>query len=1167
MIGRSAFFICLVALGAVPAGAQEASTPGGGVHRDTLIASGDQPFQLRPIVLPGSERVLADGAQLDTSRYRIDYRYARLWIDEADTLETLVVEYRTLPFRLQDVYRRHEPADVDAVGELPESSDGTDAQRPLLAAPTGLQHSGSITRGILAGNRRDVTVESGLRMQVSGEIADGVNVQAMLTDENTPILPEGTTQRIEEFDRVFIGIDAPYGSAQLGDFDLSFQDSEFARFSRKLQGGSARAPLPPTGGFAGGEVTLAGATSRGTFREQVIEAIDGVQGPYRLEGTGGEQFVLVVPGSETVYVDGQALTRGESNDYTIDYATAELHFTPNVIVTDDLRIQVEFEYATSQFTRSLVGTDAGATFWPSSEGARARVGVSFIREADGSEFSEAFGFSRLDSLAIVRAGDGVASSDGAQRVEFNPEAPYVQYRREVHPGGDTIFVALDRAPSEGEAVYRVQFSRVGEGEGSYERVGRSVNGILYEYRGPGQGSYLPVRTLSKPKRQQLLDLRGSVRPVERVELFGEWARSVHDENRLSPLDAVDDLGDAFVGGVRLHPSTIGPGRVSGEYRRRFVAGSFASFNRIRPVEFERRWNLPVRPAGVATALSADETIDEGSVRLDFLERSNLQAEVGRITMGSVFEGLRRTGTVRVDEEGLPVVEYRLEAIKSSDSSAAETGRWVRQLGSVSYSVLGGRFTPRLEIEHENRRQEAAGADSLVRPSFRFVEVRPGLAWDGGDLEVGGYVERRTEDDWIDGSIRPASTSWTGRSTVRYRPFPQLDVDGSVGFRSRRFEERFRIEQNRKDVQSLLLRFNGGFRPLQRAVRINLLYEGMTERTPTLQEIYVRTGPEIGQYVWEDANDDGIVQIDELLPERLPNEGTYVKTFIPSDTLTSVVNVQSRLRLELDPRRWWPSPDTRWQRWLSEVSTRTVLEVREKSRDPNVTRVYLLDLRRFRDPVHTMNGRVRVAQDVFLFRGRPDYGLDVSFSRLRSLSELAAGSEERFVNTWRAEGTARPGGPWGLRAVAALEQDRLFSATFESRRYDISGVRLEPEASYAVSDRVQLVSSIAYGWKRDGVGQRRARLVKLPMELRYNVPRKLRATARFEVAEVDVQGTALGLARFELTDGRGPGRSYLWSLRGQYTVNEYLRATLSYDGRAPSDARVIHSMQVQLSALF
>jgi hypothetical protein len=1160
MIGRPVAMMLMLACVALTAQAQDAGP--GGFRRDTLDAAAAQPFQLEPIVLPGSEIVLVDGEHIDTTRYRLDYRYARLWVEDVEEAGSLIVEYRTLPFRLQDFYRLREPVP----SEVPPQAEPAAAGEPLLPSSSRLQHSGSITRGILAGNNRDVAVESGLRMQVSGEIAEGVDVQAVLTDENTPILPEGTTQRIEEFDRVFIGIDAPFGSAQLGDFDLRFASSEFGQFARKLQGASATAPLPSGGSLSGGAVTVAGAASRGIYREQEIQPIDGVQGPYRLLGAEGEQFVLVVPGSETVYADGQVLTRGETNDYTIDYATAEIHFTPGFIVTEDRRIRVEFQYSTTRFTRTLVGSQVESTWWPTESGPRARLGVSFLREADSRDFSSDFGFSRADSLALIGAGDDVASTGGAERVSFDPEAPYVQYRREVRDGSDTIYVALDRAPGEDEAVFRVHFSQVGEGGGSYARVGRSVNGILYEYRGPGGGSYLPVRILPKPIRQQLVDLHGSFEPIAGLEVFGEWARSLYDENRLSPLDAADDVGDAVLAGMRLAPVTIGPARLEGELRRRYVEGSFASFNRIRPVEFERRWNLPVRPAFGLERGGLDETIDEAELRVGLLDRSSVGGEFGRIGLGNAFEGLRRAGTLTLDEDDLPVLDYRIEVIDSRDTATSEEGRWVRQLGVLSYPVSGGRLTPRLEVEHENRRQEIAGRDSLARPSFRFVEVRPGALWQAGEVEVGGFVERRAEQDWIDGAVRPAATSWTGQATLRYHPSTVLDLDGSVGFRSRRFTERFRRSQSRQNAESLILRINGGYRPLERAIQLNVMYEGMTERTPTLQEIYVRTGPEIGQYVWEDDG-DGIVQIDEMVPERLPNEGTYVKTFIPSDTLTSVVNVQSRLRLELDPARLWSSPDARWKRWLSQVATRSVLEVREKTRDPDLLGIYLLDLRKFRTARHTMAGRMRVAQDLFLFRRRPNYGIDISFSQLRSLSELAAGEEERFVNTWRFEGRLRAGARAGLRTIAEHEQDRLLSATFASRRYDVSGVRIEPEVSYALTDHVQVVASAAYGRKNDVLGARRARILRLPLELRYTMPRKLQVTGRAELADVDLDGTALGLAQFELTDGRGPGTSTMWTLRGQYTVNEYLRATFSYDGRAPSHAPVIHTMQLQLSAIF
>lgn len=1154
-----------------PGRAQEAAPTPEIFRRDTLNASAAQPFQLVPIVLPGSERVLADGQALDTTRYRLDYRHARLWVDDVSGAASLVVEYRTLPFRFRDWYRRHaltEAQEGEQVARAPPRIEEEPLR--LIPASSALQHNGSITRGMLVGNNRDVTLESGLRMQLAGPLSEQVHVQAVLTDENTPILPEGTTQRIEEFDRVFIGLDVPHARAELGDFDFRFAGGEFSAFSRRLQGASVTTSLPG-GGHVGGRAKAAGAVARGLFRSQEIEPVDGVQGPYRLEGAEGERFVLVVPGSEAVFVDGERLERGETNDYIIDYATAEISFTSNRMVTADLRIKVEFQYSTSSFTRTLAGAEMEMHFLQRPEtaerGMSGRFGISVIREADSRDFSEEFGFGAEDSLALARAGDGTAMAGAAQQVAFDPEAPYVQYRREIRPPSDTVYVALDRAPLPSEAVFRVRFAHVGEGLGRYERTGRAVNGILYEYRGPGRGSYLPVRLLPKPEMHRMIDMRGAFSPIPALEVFGEWGRSLHDRNRLSALDAADDLGDAVLAGARLKTLSLGGVRLSGEARRRHVSSSFAAFDRIRPVEFTRRWNIASRPDPGAGSLSEDETVDEGHVQFDFLEGSSVRGELGRIALGRGFEAERRAAYAAMQESGWPRFEYEMETISARDSTAGEEGEWFRQSGWVDYALAGGRLSPRIAFEHEDRMQEATGADSLVRPSFRFLELRPGLAWQGDAFGATVFVERRVEDDWIAGRVEPAATSWTGRATFEWRPSSALDAEGSIGFRTRRFAERFRVEQSRRDAESILLKLGGAWRPLSRMIQANVLYDGMTERSPVLQEIYIRTGPEIGQFVWEDGNADGLVQVDELLPERLPNEGAYVRAYVPSDTLVSVVNVLSRIRLEMDPRRLWGRSDNPWKRRLSQVATRTVVEVREKTRDPNTRSIYLLNLSRFRNAEHTMNGRLRLGQDIFLFRSSPDYGLDISLNRLRTLSELAAGQEERFVDGWRLEGRWRPGPNWGLRAAASGEQDRLASDAFASRRYDVSGFQLEPGVSYAVSDRVQVLFSASYGRKKDAFADRSAQILKAPAELRYAIPRKLQVTLRAEAARVRLDGEALGLARFELTDGRGPGWSSLWSFRVQYTVNAYLRATFSYDGRAPADAPVIHTMQVQMSALF
>jgi len=1177
-------------LAAGPAAGQDAAPSGElGVYRDTLDLGQPQPYALRPFVMPGTEAVYFDGTRLDTTAYRLDPRFGRLWIDGLvpDPRRTLVVTYRTWGFAFRDSYRRRVLAQPDAqaadsaeAGAVVEERAGaTEAPDPFGGMQ--LQRSGSISRGLLVGNNRDATIESGLQMQVSGEVADGVRVQAVLTDENTPILPEGTTQRLDEFDRVFIQIDTRQGAAQLGDVDLRLEESAFARFNRKLQGITVYGDLPQTTSavLAGGRVAVAGATARGNFQTQDLDVVDGVQGPYRLVGKNNERFIIVIPGSESVYVDGVQMTRGETNDYVIDYATGELTFSANRLIREDNRVTVEFQYRTTEFTRTLLGSQVDVSLWRRSDGSgRARLGVTFLREADSREFNEEFGLTAEDEALIALIGDSTAQRSGAVRVDFDPEAPYVQYLRQdttlADGTVDTFFVALSRAPAGTLPVYRVQFSQVGQGQGRYVREGRTVNGILYVYRGPGRGEYEPVRLLPKPRQQRLLDLRGGFEPVRGLEVFGEWAQSLNDENRFSSVDAGDDLGRAYVGGVRLKPLalTFGEtplGTLTAEGRRRFTGDHFASFDRTRPVEFARRWNLDARTVGQGGSIvqNGDEQIDEAELTWAVTPRSSVKAEVGRIRLRDTFEGTRQALSLQTGEAGIPRLSYRLERIRSDDAVQREDGSWLRHFGRIEQPLWQGRLTPHFEFEQERRRQRVTGTDSLAAPSIAFVEYRPGLSWQTDKVEVGGFVEVRTEDLWAGGALQDASTAWTVESQFKLRPGPALNTEGGIGYRIRRFTAFFRVEQNQQNRESVVLRWNGRYQPFQRAVHVNWLYEALTERTPTQQEIYVRTGPELGEFVWEDGNGDGILQIDEFIPERTQDEGVYVRTFIPSDSLQSVIGVQARLTVQLEPARLWRRAPGGWKRVLANVSTRTTIQIQEKSRDPDLAQIYLLNLGRFRDPVNTLNGTLRLGQDLTLFQQQTRYRVNLSFNQVRSLNELAAGVETRFVSQWRAEGTYKPSTPWGLRLSSAVERNRTDSEAFASRKFDIESVRIEPEVSFNPSTAVQLTAGVAFSEKRDAVGDRTAQVWRVPLSAGYTLVRRFNLTGRFEVADVALEGEASGLANFELTEGRGPGTSYLWTLNGWYQLNRLLRATLSYNGRSPSDAPTLHTVRLQLSAVF
>ena len=1168
-----------VLVGAALAASASAQT----VRRDTFaLAPGQTAARLDARPIPGTEtvEVFRDSAWvgLEAPAYTLDGTGRLELATAADTLRYVAVAYRAAP--VVGPVRARVPS-VDSLRALYAPNTTGQGRAPPGASrpPPAIRTSGSITRGVVAGSNRDVSVTSALRLSLEGEVSPGVSLRAALTDEDTPILPEGTTRQLSDLDRVFVEVEGPGVRARLGDVDLALSGSAFAPLARQVQGAVAETALPAVGIVRGGRVLGSASATRGRFRSQDVVAVEGVQGPYRLEGEAGEAFVLVVPGSERVYLDGRLLERGAAADYTVDYATGEVTFTPARLITAERRITVDFEYTSGGFTQTLLASGLDVDLG-SPEASRARLGLRVYREADALGSATDLGLTDADLDLIEAAGDRDVLVPGQQPVPFDAESPFVLYttRDTVVAGRDTT-VFVPATPQSAE-VFRVRFSRVGPGQGDYQRAGAALNGILYEYVGPGRGDFVPFRILPRPRARTLLDLRGAVDLVPGLEAFGEVARSVDDGNTLSSLGDADDGAGAYEAGVRLSSLEVWGGVLDGEVVRRDRADAFRPLDRVRSVEFNRRWNLARGGTPFGSLLDTlGEAVTEGRLRW-LREGASLEAQGGRLDLAGFVSSRGQLAASVGDALRGAALEAQVAQTGGAGPVADRLGEGAfRQLEARASTVLGA-LRPAVAVAHERRTQRGGSLpqDSLLSAAYAFWAVRPGLGLDVGRLEAGTTVELRRESEPLapdgSGAFAAAARAVTVEASGRLRG--DVQAEARVAYRRKTYEEPFRL-LGRQDAESVALKLSSRASLGEGALDARAVYDALTERAPILQETYVLVGQDLGEFVWRDGQGeprpgepDGVAQLDEFFPETTPLEGTYLRTFVPGTDLVPTVGVGLGLRLDARPGRL--GLEGPLGALAEAVALRTTLDVRERTRERDVLRVLLLDPAVLQQPgdAGTLDGRFRLEQEVALFPELPDRGLRLVGELARSTSRLAAGLEERLTQAARAEGFAPLGGGLDARLALVASRRRTESEAFASRTYDLRSLGLEGSLRWVPSGRVTLTLAPTFADRTDALatpGRPTGALVaRVPLEARWTRSGRFSAAARVEASSVALRGEgAGGLALFELTDGRGPGTSALWGLDAQIGLTDRLRGSLVYDGRAPADGRAVQTVRVQLSA--
>ncbi len=1070
----------------------------------------------------------------------------------------------TLPYRIpgpSGLNIPHDTTEGQVLSTLVPDSRPNIPLRTDLLGPD-FTRTGSISRGFLVGSNRDASVVSGFRLQFAGPLTDAIRVQAALTDENSPIQPEGTTQSLREVDKVSIDLLGPSFGLTLGDFFFerrATQAGEFGQLSRKVQGiqGHVEGDLPGADGIQT-YAKVVGASSRAEYHTLLLQGIEGVQGPYRLSGKNNEQYIVVVAGSERVSINGEQLVRGETQDYVIDYATGEVTFTTRRMITSESRIYVDFEYADRNYARNLLGAEVQTGL--SNDALSVRFSV--LQEADDPD-NPAGGPLDQMTLSLLRSSGAdrwAASRSGIVEVGGDTVSGRGkgQYALRDTTLSGTSYVVLVYAPGDPDALYAATFSRVTAVPP--DSLGyRRVRGGEYSLAGLGQGTHVPRIFVEAPKMQRSFSgtISGSLGGGVTLEVEG--SRSVLDVNRLSSLDDVSNAGDAYAlravfdpGEVTLFDHSIG--RIRAELDQRYVDERFSSFGRIDPVEYSRQWDIERSSAATERRRQANVSYAPCS----FL---TLETYAGSLSRSDGIRAERVRAGLHLADSGSIDLRGSVEQVRRDDDRLNLSAFWNRYQASAAGTIAFLR--PTLLVNAEHREEHADTTGIIQQGSFRSADVTPGLeAQVSQHWILNAQAAWRTVDSALAGSLVSAFTSigaGAGASLHGLRNF-SLSVD--VQTRATDFTDPFRVRGN-ADTRTTLARTQATARLFDRAVETRGLYEFSSQQSARLERVFIRVASGTGQYAYGgDANGNGIADEEEYIPVRY--DGDYAVILVPGEALVPVNAVKASIRVRVGLRELGVGGP------LSRISTETSLRVDERSTLPGAGSIALLNLSRFLDPATTISGQQLLTNDVHYGEADPDLSIRLRVTESRGLTQLVNAPVSSYGNERSVRVRGRLSVDINDEAEVYVKRDRSLGDVLSARNRDLVVTGGQNDLLYRL-DRVwelglmlgfQRSENVADG--QEGTADLNEQAVRLTM----GIPSRGSMRAELRREEITLTGFAASVAvPYEMTGGRPVGRSWLVELRGDLRLTDVIQLTASYLGRLEPGSRIVHTARAEAKAVF
>jgi hypothetical protein len=1099
------------------------------------------------------------GKRISTEQYTLDYTNGKLIFKNGVRPEMVQFTYRTFPVKLSKTVQHKNPVIIrkgDSIFYDRFYYQPVAVQTASFLDFGGLNYSGNFARGIQFGSNQDLSLTSNLDLRLSGKIGNDIEITAALTDNTIPLQPDGTTQQLQDFDKVYIQLKKDPHLIIAGDYNLKSFDSYFMKFAKQLQGGSYVNDLKFKKAGIRLQTSTSLAVSRGKFARNVFQGAEGNQGPYRLVGNNSETFLIILAGSEKVYVDGVRLQRGELLDYVMDYNSGEVVFMPRFLITKDSRIVVEFEYTDRNYFRTTV--HEGINF----EWKKLKIYTQVYSEQDAK--NKPITNSLSDSLKayLSNIGNDISNAytSGIRETTFDPNR--VQYRivdTTVNAiSYDSVFVYETNPDS---AKYLLNFSFVGTNKGNYIPEKNSNNVRVYRWIAPvggiPQGSYEPVILIVTPKNQLLFTFGASYDINSKMKVKAEMAFSNFDKNLFSSIGNKENKGYAATMQLNRVDSFKHNFVFSNSINYEFKQDKFQQIEPYRNVEFTRDWNI-LNQTNLTEHIAryqSDVYDVKHNIRVGyrfstFIRQKKYQGFENRVNFSTDYKNIKINADARIlnTEDSLYKTIFFRPTINATYSLAK-----VRGLGfGIGFFQENNTF--------RNKETKTLQLSSFKNNNLSFRFFLPDSAKWSFMLEY----KYRKDVGVRDGLFKDSTTAHTVEFHGAANQLKNQSFNWTFTFRDLLVKDT--LVQAKPEL-TFLGRTEYGARIKKGVVRLNFIYELGGGRERVRQYTYVQVSSGLGYYKWIDQNTNGIRELNEFVPSQFSDSAQFVRVLTDLNEYVRANSTAYTQSINIQPKVIWFN-EKGFKKFMSKLTFQSYLQIRRKSYKANTFKVFNPFVFKTNDSnTITLNSNVR---NSFIFNaGDPIYSFSFTNQLANDKVLLINGFDTRKRMDNILEGYYNLSQKFTLNMKFIQSKISLVSDFFHANDYIIRGYYVEPKFTY--NYKTLLRTSVSYGFTQKkneiNLGGEKTLANKLELELRYSKATKNTLETKFTLAIVKYTGENGTTKSYTILEGLQPGNNYIWS--GTYTrnISQNLELSLTYEGRKTGTAKLVNTGRAQLRAVF